>query len=544
MIAGKVKVLMALGLLGLAGCATKEMESTPFYTGNGVSLAGPVEERVNVWPVVYWREPVGSVVWPVVSFSDTHFALRPMYSQYRQNGKEGAFDEFNLVWPLCQFDFKGRDYRVFPVFWGDDADGQPYQTVFPVYWNGAHYNSLFPVYTYKIKGEERSLSALFGLAGMSKDAERESNWGFPLWYWNSAGTLVTLVYGRWENGWAVPPLLSWGESAEDGTHENYYLLGFGGDKLEKDLGEAWAFPIFGYDWWERDGVKTARTRLLMNLLGWDRKNGKTVYSYALPLWSWNDKGSLVTILGGREVDDGGETTSWMVTPFFGVTSGKKNGGWIFPLWFHYKQRDFEESAAILEGDRLPEEIKLWQETVTNMTWNAEHTERNVPEESTRNRGDSIWSKDWTAWLVLCAWEDTVSGHVADDYVLSRWIERGNPLVFEYEWNRRVHFDFASREKTVDRETSEATMLIWLYRYKREANLMTGKTERRHNVLWKLWDWVEQDGNVALDVFPGFTYDSRTNGYRKTSWLWRLFRYESDPQSETTAVDFLFVPVWR
>lgn len=118
------------------------------------------------------------------------------------------------------------------------------------------------------------------------------------------------------------------------------------------------------------------------------------------------------------------------------------------------------------------------------------------------------------------------------------------MVFEYEWNRRAHFDFESREKTADRETSEASLLIRLYRYKCEADLMTGSEERRHNVLWKLWDRVEKDGNVSLDVFPGFTYDSKTNGYRKTSFLWRLFRYESDPKTDATAVDFLFIPVWR
>ena len=159
------KILMMAGMGLLAGCATKEMESTPFYTGERASYTGPVEERVNVWPVVYWREPVGSVAWPVVSFSDTHFALRPVYSQYRQNGKEGAFDEFNLVWPLCQFDFKGRDYRVFPFFWGYDADGQPYQTVFPVYWNGANYNSLFPVYTYKAKARSDRFPRCSGWRG-------------------------------------------------------------------------------------------------------------------------------------------------------------------------------------------------------------------------------------------------------------------------------------------------------------------------------------------------------------------------------------------
>ena len=90
-------IMLALALF--AGCATKEMKSTPFYEGADVTYAGNPEDRVNVWPVAYWREPVGSVLWPLTSFSDDHFALRPIYSQYKQGGRDGAFDGFKFLWP-------------------------------------------------------------------------------------------------------------------------------------------------------------------------------------------------------------------------------------------------------------------------------------------------------------------------------------------------------------------------------------------------------------------------------------------------------------
>lgn len=32
-------------------------------------------------------------------------------------------------------------------------------------------------------------------------------------------------------------------------------------------------------------------------------------------------------------------------------------------------------------------------------------------------------------------------------------------------------------------------------------------------------------DVSFDVFPGVTWDSKADGYRKASWLWRLFRWE-------------------
>ena len=57
------------------------------------------------------------------------------------------------------------------------------------------------------------------------------------------------------------------------------------------------------------------------------------------------------------------------------------------------------------------------------------------------------------------------------------------------------------------------------------------------------DWEKKNGDVSLDVFPGFTYDSKKDGYVKASFFWRLFRYESDPKRGTN-LDLLFMPLCR
>ncbi len=59
---------LAAGATLLAGCKTEQMKSTPFYEGHDVTYAGAPEDRVNLWPLAYWREPVGSVLWPLLSF--------------------------------------------------------------------------------------------------------------------------------------------------------------------------------------------------------------------------------------------------------------------------------------------------------------------------------------------------------------------------------------------------------------------------------------------------------------------------------------------
>ena len=103
------KAMMVSALALLAGCATKEMKSTPFYEGNDVTYTGRQEDRVNVWPIVYWREPVGSVLWPMVSFSDSHFSFFPFYSHEKEGDLDAGME-------LLEKDIKPRDIMTKDAF--------------------------------------------------------------------------------------------------------------------------------------------------------------------------------------------------------------------------------------------------------------------------------------------------------------------------------------------------------------------------------------------------------------------------------------------
>ena len=63
------------------------------------------------------------------------------------------------------------------------------------------------------------------------------------------------------------------------------------------------------------------------------------------------------------------------------------------------------------------------------------------------------------------------------------------------------------------------------------------------LFWRLWHYETLNGDSTTDIFPFITYDSKKNGYRKTSFLWRFFRYENDPE-KGKKVDLFFIPVWR
>ena len=99
------------------------------------------------------------------------------------------------------------------------------------------------------------------------------------------------------------------------------------------------------------------------------------------------------------------------------------------------------------------------------------------------------------------------------------------------------------EPVIELEEESKTLFGLLYDRRKEVNKVKGTSFEEASVLLKVWHRAEKNGDVSLDVFPGFTYDAKKNGYRKTSFLWRLFRYENDPE-QGRKVDLFFIPVWR
>lgn len=824
------KIITAvLGVMLLGGCKMKEFSSSPFYEGNEVKFTGAVEDRVNLWPVAYYREPVGSLAWPLISWGDDHLALRPFYSQYKQSGDD--YDEFNFLWPVSQFDTRHRDYRVFPLFWGKSYSDKPYfclfpavwwnrefAGVFPIFWdnenNEGHggfcvfplywaewkkndflQHKLWPIYSYKSRelsewSEDSSeFSALChlvgfkrehgkfdnhrilpfylcddddfysipysrysggshvksryfcGLAGMdsttngdyeaswlfpfyahdkakgefltplygkTKDASWliplfyhdegltltplygktvEANWTLPLYYkdkekfltliggkdgdadwvvpfyWRDKRTFASLPYwrqygpdGEIDRAFSLPLLSGYERDHKTGDRLLYLLMGLGGHVWNDETGGAsWVFPLFYKD---RESFYTLlyghnprRTWLfpvyfdgeertyITPLYGRNKKDGSDwliplyyrdkesfitplygksgdanwlfplycrdeaqfnspVYSYwddakkgtrgffSLPLlsganWETNscDKTwfTLAGLVGGSSNASGSHKTNWALPLFLreagesfysipfgwngggssytntyfaaglaGLRSGKKEGGWLFPLYKREADVGYSSKSAWMDAEKLPDDIKIWTATYTNRVWNSsrEAYDRTVEQ---RLQATDVWAKDVrTAFLVSDNdrhFNGCLPYGTTNRYEMTERHKLGNKLVFNHESNRKVSFDTATREKISDSEEGDTSLLLLLYNGEHRSDTAKGTSYTSHKVLWKLWDWEEENGDVALDVFPGFTYDSKTNGYSKTSFLWRFFRYENDPE-EGKKFDLLFIPVWR
>ena len=83
--------LLLVAALLAGGCSTTAMKGTPFYDGDHDVREGPVEDRVNLWPIAYYRAPALSVLWPLGEFSDDRTAFRPFFSMYRE-GEDAPYD--------------------------------------------------------------------------------------------------------------------------------------------------------------------------------------------------------------------------------------------------------------------------------------------------------------------------------------------------------------------------------------------------------------------------------------------------------------------
>jgi hypothetical protein len=124
--------------------------------------------------------------------------------------------------------------------------------------------------------------------------------------------------------------------------------------------------------------------------------------------------------------------------------------------------------------------------------------------------------------------------------LRRCRNRLFPL-WSHGYNRTV--TFAGTRRTTDEATENRSVLLFLYDSELEHRPAENHEYVRRRVLWHLWHYERLNGDVSMDLFPAITWDRRKDGFSKTSFLWRLFRYEKNPATGTK-LDILFIPLMR
>lgn len=296
-------------LLFFVGCTSVHMKGTPFLSGEHEKRLGPAEDRINLWPLVYYRDPALSVLWPVFELSDEHFAARPVFSVY---GTNASTREYNIVWPWAQIR-PGRDSWAFPAFWGRD-----YAVVFPLYW---HYGNPF--------SERGGTDALIPLWALDK-----GNTGFDLHLLPPVFHLKQRTYGT---GWRFWPLVGHYSSPHDTYDFFCWPLGYrSAYKKERTLAHGF---IPAYSWYSDPGEK-----LLLSIpFSFRSLSDGTGWNFVPPLYysrTTEHKSAVFTpvYMGGRSKD---KADSWQCIPPLLTyhSSGKSHSRWFTPVGATWKSPD-------------------------------------------------------------------------------------------------------------------------------------------------------------------------------------------------------------
>ena len=532
---------LALVVLALAGCSTPQMKSTPFYSGGDTVYTGKAEDRVNLWPLAYYREPALSVLWPMFSVTDDHVAFRPFYTQVRQNGRGGDFDEFNFLWPYGQLDTLHGSGRVPPFFWDTDS-----WSVFPLYWHTSTSDMLFPLFG-DFRGSKHTQWYLAGLAGYTSKSSEWKSWLFPLLYLDSDGDFLSPIGGRfgetaitpfWISGRTsdnsteqiVPPLLSKFERYGNGSGTDRVLLclygtdyGSGGD-VELN----WLFPFYSY------ACKKGPNPLCLGGVK-ATANGNIYAGWLFPFYSYDTRNDLfVSLVYGHF----GQRKTWWGCPLFGTNGGThRSGVWAFPLVDVEFDDRTEGIEQILESPRLENAVSLSTNTfaVEESTWGLGlyRGQRTLSCHRGKALANAVREKAGTAWR-----DGGTNGTVQVSDIRS-----SRSVLYSAESTRTISFNVATGERLFDGSVSESEVLGGLV-WRSNHEVIPGKgTKTSARLFGRAWQYEEDNGTVVADAFPFFTHDAKANGFYRTSFLWRFYRNEADPE-KGRSVDLLFLPVWR
>jgi hypothetical protein len=468
---------------------------------------------VNLWPIAYYRTPALSVLWPIGEFADDRFAIRPLFSMYR-DGEDDPWSEFNSLGGLFSIDTERHRQLFFPLFYHDGEDDT---FISLLYAQGPGWTALPPLLTWCDYGPKPGYTRLFlfgGLAGF----DRSADWIFPLYYhehtdyyehddFHEYHVFLSLLYAQGRDWTAIPPLLSWwNRDSASGDTSLYLLGGLAGFKPDAD----WIFPLYLRDkkddrflsllyaqgrdwtaippllsWWDA----TSGGRALLGLGGWDDTRAwvfpffyRDAASDTLvtPLWAsqsglWS---AIPPLLSWRSRNPAtGASSLFLLGGFVGFSP---DANWAVPLYYRDKKSGFFLSPLYAEG------------------------------------------RDRAAIPPLLSWWDDESGRVL--LGLGGWEpDESWAIPFWYEDSKRFLTPLWGRFRTgQDCSTYWFTPLFG-----------TRSGARTGSWLFPLWD-VERSGNGSWDnlflLLGGSRGGPRYDG-RSSVWFFPLFSDDSDPKAD-------------
>ena len=506
-------------------------------------LCGARAEHVNLWPLYYSDGGSTSIAWPLISYTDsTDWRIGTIYRELSEWGVFPFYMDFGNSVVVTPFvvakDWSGGAILplVYADFKGDDTFWSVFPAIYSHRWNG---------------GKNRTFWAAAGLAGCKlHDGEVESHWLAPFWWRRPKERFGVLAAG----------LAGWIHGRDDDRTD--WFLPF----YWRDRDTFWSIPwACGYD---ADGKLTGWFSL--PLLSWCKGDevhitpiaGKTEHSnWLAPFYYWNDSGTFCTLLGGKTKDSSwllpfyyknkdsfwsipygsipartGTTRNWWGIPLFQTLTGSSNGFSLWPLIEYSRDKNLAAFERAMDADHLPDELKADQSAIFGKR--AEESLEWLLGLAGSEHSIGISRSAWTGRIVK---GERMKG---DDkvVVLNERHAFGNELLLKRRHYKSVTFDpeTGTREDVSESGSSHFLGFVWNSDWRSENGEVNSSES---SVLWRVWRSKLEDGHSTLDVFPWFSHERDKNGKTTTSFLWRFFRYESNPE-KGTAVDLLFIPVWR
>ncbi|VGO19857.1 hypothetical protein [Pontiella sulfatireligans] len=569
---------MFLGLAGLTlltGCSTTSMKGTPFYTGEYAEREGPAADRVNVWPLLYYRDPALSVLWPLMEFSPDHLAVRPFYSVY---GREDDTPVRNVLWPVARFDPGKQKNRIFPVYWGDE-----YFNVWPLYWHkgdpfsGTGRNALFPLWIWNNKTTGSTLHVLWPFYANynertcrgwrlwplygAKDSPGgyDRFWAWPLihFYENSAGggqMVLPLWYRQrkgqsavfyslpwWSvlkadgSGWSASFPFYYNSRSEDGS---VVITPLYAQKRQVDGALAWKcfIPFVYFDqtkdahfmtplggaWRMGDEHRWLALPLLSGGRS-DADSSRAVCAAGLVTWEKEQdtvRKSRVFPVYWWEKDSSFYTalygrdrkTEYFLTPLVGRRIGDQSGSWVFPLYDSDRSKRYRSFGANVAAKRLSRESKTF--TYLLLGRNSESWNYDVKQQ---------WNSDLLAsYRKQRRFWPLYSQRRNERYAVA---EEASRLAFELKESRYLllassredrSYDAAKpggQEELIRHETRGGVFPLWKHTLKEDFKL--GSSEETSSYLGFLFDARHEKQTGEEE-----------SAYVRRRVLWRLYHHEN------------------
>jgi hypothetical protein len=267
--------------LATAGCSSVALKSTPISIWDDDKgsdeyhkAIGPPENRVNAWPLLYYREPALSVLWPLIAVTDEGSAFIPFYEYSKPKEELRAGSIHQWLPSLATFNNQEDYWRVLNVV-RKQGQGEDYLNALPLYYQDFKENwTLFIPFFYK--DEKNFYSPIF--------AKGPDYFSLLLVLFNHN---YTGTYSSYHVLW---PIFSVWFGADQGDGSRYPMSGFKLFPLvyhSKNRGESfWNIGILLLNLWISPGE--TQGNYLWPLGSWGSE-GLQQWNYFFPFWSWESE---------------------------------------------------------------------------------------------------------------------------------------------------------------------------------------------------------------------------------------------------------------